>query len=111
MEETAVKRNKGRKGLIAALLLVLALALFAVAAWLFTVRVGDRLYLSQTKISTFAACPYQYWCRYVLALRERKLSAVSYDSSGTIVHYVLERLIGDLKCEDGSIRSVDDADC
>ena len=45
MEETALKRNKGRKGLIAALLLVLALALFAVAAWLFTVRVGDRLYL------------------------------------------------------------------
>ena len=64
---------------------------------------GDKIYLSQTKISTFASCPYQYWCRYVLALRERKVSAVSYDSSGTIVHYVMEKLIGDIKQSDGSL--------
>lgn len=71
---------------------------------------GDRLYLSQTKISTFAGCPYQYWCKYVLSLRERKVSAVSYDSSGTIVHYVLEKLIGDLKLPDGSLRRPDDSE-
>lgn len=69
---------------------------------------GDRLYLSQTKISTFASCPYQYWCKYVLSLRERKISTVSYDSSGTIVHYVLEKLIGELKTPDGSLNRPDD---
>ena len=69
---------------------------------------GDRLYLSQTKISTFASCPYQYWCKYVLNLRERKISTVSYDSSGTIVHYVLEKLVGDLKNDDGSLSHPDD---
>ena len=69
---------------------------------------GDKIYLSQTKISTFASCPYQYWCKYVLALRERKTSAISYDSSGTIVHYVMEKLIGDLKQKDGSLSCPDD---
>lgn len=69
---------------------------------------GDKIYLSQTKISTFASCPYQYWCKYVLSLRERKTSAVSYDSSGTIVHYVMEKLIGDLKQKDGSLSRPDD---
>ena len=69
---------------------------------------GDRIYLSQTKISTFASCPYQYWCRYVLALREKKVGAVSYDSSGTIVHYVMEKLVSDLKEGDGSLSHPDD---
>lgn len=64
--------------------------------------------LSQTKISTFASCPYQYWCKYVLALRERKISTVSYDSSGTVVHYVLEKLINELKAEDGSLSCPED---
>ncbi len=69
---------------------------------------GDRLYLSQTKISTFASCPFQYWCKYVLSLREKKVSSVSYDSSGTIVHYVLEKLVEDLKNADGSLDRPDD---
>lgn len=69
---------------------------------------GDKIYLSQTKISTFASCPYLYWCKYVLALRERKTSVISYDNSGTIVHYVMEKLIGDLKQKDGSLAHPDD---
>ena len=69
----------------------------------------NTLHLSQTKISTFASCPYQFWCKYVLSLRERKISAVSYDNSGTVVHYVLEKLIGKLKRqEDNSIEIPDD---
>ena len=66
------------------------------------------LRLSQSKISTFASCPYQYWCKYVLELRERKVSAISYDSSGTVVHYVLEKLIHDLGGSDGSLSHPDD---
>lgn len=70
---------------------------------------GDNtIRLSQTKISAFAGCPYHYWCKYVLELRERKVSRVSYDSSGTIVHYVLENLINDLKQSDGSLKQTDD---
>ncbi len=73
-----------------------------------TVFANNTLYLSQTKISTFASCPYRYWCKYVLALREKKVSRVSYDSSGTLVHYVLEKLIGDIKNSDGSLSQPDD---
>ena len=73
-----------------------------------TLFASNVLYLSQTKISDFASCPYRYWCKYVLALREKKVSRVSYDSSGTLVHYVLEKLIGDIKNSDGSLSQPDD---
>lgn len=69
---------------------------------------GNKIELSQTKISTFSNCPYQYWCKYVLELRERNVSTVSYNNSGTIVHYVLERYISDVKQTDGSLRRPDD---
>ena len=69
---------------------------------------GDKIYLSQTKISTFAGCPYKYWCRYVLELREKQVSSVSYNNSGTIVHYVLEKFIAEVKDTDGSLNIPED---
>ena len=71
---------------------------------------GSKIELSQTKISTFSNCPYQYWCKYVLELREKKISTVSYNNSGTIVHYVLEKYIKDVKNSDGTLRRPDDAE-
>ena len=44
MDEKAKKEKRGGKGRLALVLFALALALCAAAAWLFTVRVGDRLY-------------------------------------------------------------------
>ena len=44
MDEKAKKGKRGGKGRLALVLFALALALCAAAAWLFTVRVGDRLY-------------------------------------------------------------------
>ncbi len=64
---------------------------------------GDRLRLSKSQISTFAECPYRYWCEYVLGLREQKVSTVSYADSGTIIHYVLEKFLKKVRRPDGSI--------
>ena len=69
---------------------------------------GDRLRLSKSQISSFAECPYKYWCEYVLKLREQKVSAVSYADSGTVIHYVLENLLKKLKTEDGKLATVQD---
>lgn len=69
---------------------------------------GNKLTLSQTKISSFAECPYKYWCENVLSLREQSESAVSYNSAGTIVHYILEKLISSLNTEDGKLREISD---
>ncbi len=44
MDEKAKKEKRGGKVRLALVLFALALALCAAAAWLFTVRVGDRLY-------------------------------------------------------------------
>ena len=71
---------------------------------------GDRLYLSKSTISTFAECPYKYWCRYVLDLREQKTAAVSYDNAGTLIHYVLENYVSTTKESDGSLRILTDSE-
>ncbi len=67
---------------------------------------GDRLRLSKSQISSFAECPYKYWCEYVLKLREQKVSAISYADSGTVIHYVLENLLKRLKTEDGRLEKI-----
>ncbi len=69
---------------------------------------GDRLRLSKSQISSFAECPYKYWCEYILKLREQKVSAVSYADSGTVIHYVLENLLKKLRTEDGRLEKVED---
>lgn len=69
---------------------------------------GGRLHLSKSQISSFAECPYKYWCEYVLKLREQKQSAVSYADSGTVIHYVLENLLKKLRLEDGTLKRIED---
>ena len=69
---------------------------------------GDNLRLSQSKITSFSECPYKYWCDTVLSLREQGESAVSYDSAGTIVHFILEKLISSLNTEGGKLREISD---
>lgn len=64
---------------------------------------GDTLKLSKTQISGFVGCPYSYWCNYVLELREQDEAVISYDSAGTVIHYVIEHIIKDRKSPDGSI--------
>ncbi len=66
----------------------------------------DRLHLSKSQISSFAECPYKYWCEYVLKLREQKVSAVSYADSGTTIHYILENVLKALCDEDGRLRRI-----
>ena len=64
---------------------------------------GDNLRLSKSQISTFAECPYRYWCEYVLRLREQKISEVGYADSGTIIHYILEKFLSNHTASDGSV--------
>ncbi len=71
---------------------------------------GDKLHLSKSRISAFAECPYKFWCEYILGLRERKISAVSYADSGTIIHYILENVIKKLRREDGKLDEISDSE-
>ena len=71
---------------------------------------GDRLSLSKSRISTFAGCPYRYWCEYVLKLREQKISSISFADSGTIIHHVLEHALKALHTESGKLKKVSDSE-
>lgn len=67
---------------------------------------GDTIYLSKSGISTFALCPYRYWCENVLKLRESKAGSMNVADIGTYVHFVLEKLLGSEKLDDGSLPSL-----
>lgn len=54
---------------------------------------GKNMYLSASRIETYENCPFQYYCRYGVNAKPRKKAELDPAQSGTIVHYVLEKLI------------------
>lgn len=54
---------------------------------------GKTIYMSATKFDTFNRCKFSYFCKY--GLKVKKLQPAQFDvlQRGTIVHYVLERII------------------
>lgn len=70
---------------------------------------GDKLYLSKSKIQTFAQCPYRYFSENILSLRERTAATVSYSDAGSFIHYVLEHYIKACMGEDGKVHPLEAA--
>ncbi len=58
---------------------------------------GKNIYMSATKFDTFNRCKFSYFCKY--GLRLKKLQPADFDvlQRGTIVHYVLEKIIDKYK--------------
>jgi ATP-dependent helicase/nuclease subunit B len=54
---------------------------------------GGKLNSSATKLAAFAACPYQYFLRYVLGLDERKEFKFRPLDIGTFYHNVLDAVV------------------
>ena len=66
---------------------------------------GDKLYLSKSKIQVFASCPYRYFSENVLNLRERTPATVGYADAGSFIHYVLEHFVKACMGEDGRVHT------
>lgn len=66
---------------------------------------GDKLYLSKSKIQVFASCPYRFFTENILNLRERAPATVSYADAGSFIHYVLEHFIKACMGEDGRVHA------
>ncbi len=60
---------------------------------------GQRITSSATRLSTFAACPYQYFARYVLELEEREEFKLEPLDVGVFYHRVLDSLLKRLNAE------------
>lgn len=54
---------------------------------------GNDVYVSATKIEDYGKCPFMYFCRHGLKLDERKIAEIDALISGTVSHYVLEKLV------------------
>ena len=53
---------------------------------------GERIRSSASRLSTFAACPYKYFARYVLDLKEREVFKLEPLDLGNFYHRVLDAL-------------------
>jgi len=69
----------------------------------------DVLSTSATKLKSFASCPYQYFAKHILRLKERRIFELEPFSLGLFFHKVLELLFNNLKSIEHSL-SEDDSD-
>jgi ATP-dependent helicase/nuclease subunit B len=60
---------------------------------------GQRIESSATRLGTFAACPYQYFARYTLELKERQEFKFEPLDMGSFYHRVLDALLKRLNAE------------
>lgn len=56
-------------------------------------RLGSTLYLSPSKLNTYLSCPFKYYTKYVLGLREQKSGSFKANDVGTFIHDILENMI------------------
>jgi len=69
---------------------------------------GRRINSSATRLSTFAACPYQHFARYVLDLEEREEFKFEPLDVGAFYHRVLDALVKRLNAEERDFAATDD---
>jgi len=71
---------------------------------------GPRIKSSATRLGTFAACPYQYFARYTLELKERQEFKFEPLDLGSFYHRVLDALLKRLDAEGKDFAATDDGE-
>jgi ATP-dependent helicase/nuclease subunit B len=69
---------------------------------------GKQLRSSATRMGTFAACPYQYFTRYILELKEREEFKLEPLDLGNFYHRVLDSLLKRLNTEKKNFHTIQD---
>ncbi len=69
---------------------------------------GGEVKASATRLSSFAACPYRYFARYILKLRKRKEFKFEPLDVGNFYHRVLDLLLKELNAEKEDIATIKD---
>lgn len=54
---------------------------------------GERPVLSASQIESYSLCPFAYFCRYGLHAAPRKKAAMDMNLYGSVVHFVLEKIL------------------
>lgn len=71
---------------------------------------GESIHLTQSRIDRFTACPFSYFCQYVLRLDAAKVIEFDYSDIGNLLHTVLERLFGRLSAEKKTLADMEEAE-
>jgi len=58
---------------------------------------GRRMNLSQSRIDSYVNCPFAYWCRYVMKLKESAHAEITLPDIGVFIHEVLEKFFSETK--------------
>ena len=61
---------------------------------------GKKTTFNATSFETYVKCPFNYFCRYSLALREKTTSSFEMNNIGSFIHEVLEHVIKQLVYRD-----------
>ncbi len=64
---------------------------------------GKRLSLTQSRLEKYVMCGFDYYCSYVLGLRETKKAAFQLNDIGTFIHYILEMFMKEISA-DGNLK-------
>lgn len=54
---------------------------------------GENMKISPSRIETFEKCPFLYFCRYGLYAKPRRQAGLDAPEIGTVIHFVLEKLL------------------
>lgn len=63
---------------------------------------GERLSLTQSRLERYVLCGFDYYCTYVLGLRESKRAIFQLNDIGTFIHYILESFMREI-AKDGKL--------
>ncbi len=58
---------------------------------------GKHLYLSASKLEDYELCPFKYFCRHAMRAYPRQIAKLDPMQTGTLVHFVLEKLLSQYK--------------
>lgn len=71
---------------------------------------GEKIWLSQSRLTTYARCPYSYYGANLLQLRERVDAKLDNQVAGLFLHHVIEQYLRRTLDEDNRIRPLPPAD-
>ena len=57
---------------------------------------GSRISLTQSRLEKYVMCGFDYYCSYVLGLRESKRAVFQLNDIGTFIHYILEMFMKEI---------------
>lgn len=60
---------------------------------------GNRLSLTQSRLEKYVLCGFDYYCSYVLGLRENKKAVFQLNDIGTFIHYILEMFMKEITAD------------